>query len=604
MAAVTNVRVALRCRPLSKKELGEGDTSCFTKEGSSARLKDGEDEVEFAFDYVYDEESTQAEVFRDVGLPVIDAAFAGFNSTVFTYGQTGSGKSWSMTGLIHNPEQRGLLPRINDAIFDRIRAETTEHADRRFLVQCSYFEIYNEIIFDLLDPTPRKEKEKAGGLAIKEHPVLGIHVKGLQQIVAPDAPKIMELMDIGSSNRTVASTAMNAESSRSHSVCLLTVHQKDAMDESKNVYSKLNLVDLAGSERADRTGATGSRLKEGANINKSLSTLGSVINGLVEKARGKKGVFIPYRDSKLTRVLQESLGGNALCTMLATLSPAKANAKETISTLRYAARAKTIKITATKNEEASQISQLNDEIAKLKKLLESKADEISQVGVVESREVSGMDVESLKVAEAKVAKQIFEIEKLRSSTWQDKLKESERHETEVAKMKKAHKDAARRAEGERRRRFDLLRQKQDVELSVKELGLPLKWADAARALRALEARLSDRRSHVGVFCDALAADMRAVLPSSEGEGDRDAAAEAIVKRGAADAVESRLGLLSSELAKISRDEESLQTMANDLVGLVQADYDSAEPEDTPKDERRRKEDARKKDRRRRRPWAA
>ena len=153
----------------------------------------------------------------------------------------------------------------------------------------------------------------------------------------------------------------------------MTVHQKDTENESKSCYAKLNLVDLAGSERADRTGASGKRLKEGANINKSLTTLGSVMNALVEQARGKKGVFIQYRNSKLTRVLQESLGGNALCTMLATLSPALLNGKETLSTLRYAARAKTIKKTVTKNEESGQIDKLNEEVARLKKMLAEKA---------------------------------------------------------------------------------------------------------------------------------------------------------------------------------------------------------------------------------------
>merc|ERR1719450_1928346 len=165
---------------------------------------------------------------------------------------------------------------------------------------------------------------------------------------------------------------MNASSSRSHSIFIVKVHQKDDEDKSKNVFAKLNLVDLAGSERQKGTGATGQTLKEGANINKSLSALGNVINALVECANGKK-VFIPYRNSKLTRVLQESLGGNSLCTMLATLSPAACNYEETLSTLRYANRAKAIKVSATKNEEASQISRLNAEIEELKKKLAAES---------------------------------------------------------------------------------------------------------------------------------------------------------------------------------------------------------------------------------------
>merc|ERR1719160_1493154 len=161
---------------------------------------------------------------------------------------------------------------------------------------------------------------------------------------------------------------MNSTSSRSHSVFIIKIHQKDEADKTKNVFAKLNLVDLAGSERQKGTGASGQTLKEGANINKSLSALGNVINALVECANGKK-VFIPYRNSKLTRVLQESLGGNSLCTMLATLSPAACNYEETLSTLRYANRTKAIKVSATKNEEASQISRLQAEVAELKKRL-------------------------------------------------------------------------------------------------------------------------------------------------------------------------------------------------------------------------------------------
>jgi kinesin family protein 1/kinesin family protein 3/17 len=225
-AEVTNVRVALRCRPLSKKELSEKDINVFSKEGNIAKLVDPENDkpVEFAFDHVYDDSSKQSEVFQDVGVPVVQSAFDGFNSTVFAYGQTGSGKSWSMTGDLSSESNQGLIPRINTAIFERIASETAANASRLFLVQCSYFEIYNEIIYDLLDPRNRKDKEKSGGLQVKEHPVLGIHVQGLQALVAENAAKIAELMDLGAKNRTVGSTQMNSESSRSHSVCLITVH--------------------------------------------------------------------------------------------------------------------------------------------------------------------------------------------------------------------------------------------------------------------------------------------------------------------------------------------------------------------------------------------
>jgi hypothetical protein len=195
----------------------------------------------------------------------------------------------------------------------------------------------------LLDPTDRKKRSKSG-LEIKEHPILGVYVKGLQEIVVDNPSKMQDIIDQGMKSRTVASTQMNADSSRSHSVFTIKVHQKDAEDESKNLFAKVNLVDLAGSERVKSTGATGATLKEGANINKSLSALGNVINALVELAKGKKGAFVPYRNSKLTRVLQESLGGNSITVMIAALSPALCNFEETLSTIKYANRAKAIKV--------------------------------------------------------------------------------------------------------------------------------------------------------------------------------------------------------------------------------------------------------------------
>lgn len=200
----------------------------------------------------------------------------------------------------------GIIPRMNNALFAKIGVEKSAHPSLLFLVTVSYFEIYNEVIFDLLDPSDRKKHKQAGskgGLEIKEHPVLGVYVKGLQEIVVDNPSKLQEIIDQGMSNRTVASTQMNADSSRSHSVFQITLHQKDAEDETKNVFAKVNLVDLAGSERVKSTGASGATLKEGANINKSLSELGNVINALVEQAKGKRA-FVPYRNSKLTRVLQ------------------------------------------------------------------------------------------------------------------------------------------------------------------------------------------------------------------------------------------------------------------------------------------------------------
>lgn len=204
-----------------------------------------------------------------------------------------------MQGVAEDAELEGLIPRMNKGIFEKIEQDKSE--SMLYLVECSYFEIYNEIIYDLLDESKNGKK---GGLEIKEHAVLGIYVKGLQERVVACHKDVTELMAQGQAARTVGSTSMNAESSRSHSIFVIKIHQKDVQDETKSIFAKINLVDLAGSERAASTGAKGTRLKEGANINKSLSALGNVINALVEVARSGKKVFIPYRNSKLTRVLQ------------------------------------------------------------------------------------------------------------------------------------------------------------------------------------------------------------------------------------------------------------------------------------------------------------
>jgi hypothetical protein len=342
----TTVRVAVRCRPFNGKEKANGESSCVRISKDQVVLINPaghNEEHSFAFDLVIDENFTQESVWTNVGVPILNKAFGGFNGTIFAYGQTGSGKTWSMQG--GDGELQGIIPRMNTQLFERVAEETHKRPTVQFLITVAYFEIYNEVIYDLLDSSDKKRKNAAakGGLEIKEHPVLGVYVKGLQEIVVDTAAKLQSIIDQGMRNRTVASTQMNADSSRSHSVFIINLHQKDTEDESKNVFAKVNLVDLAGSERVKSTGATGSTLKEGANINKSLSALGNVINALVEASKGK-GAFIPYRNSKLTRVLQESLGGNSITAMLAALSPAACNFEETLSTLKYANRAKAIKV--------------------------------------------------------------------------------------------------------------------------------------------------------------------------------------------------------------------------------------------------------------------
>ncbi|EQC31848.1 hypothetical protein, variant 1 [Saprolegnia diclina VS20] len=302
----------------------------------------------------------------------------------------------------------------------------------------------------------------------------------------------------GQANRTVGYTNMNSESSRSHSIFVIKIHQKDSLDESKNVFAKVNLVDLAGSERAAGTGAVGTRLKEGANINKSLSALGNVINALVEDARTGKKSFIPYRNSKLTRVLQESLGGNSLCSMLATLSPANINFIETLGTLKYASRAKSIKVNAKKNEEASQISQLNEEIAALKKRL------------MEQQSISVDPVEKNEMI-ARFEKQIQEMDAVRLQTWEDKAKLSKQHELERKKLAKEKARADQKTQDEKVKKWKLLEAKADIELAMRatrELDVGTEsWIHMAAKAKALEQDVKDARTLICVFKDSLDKDV-------------------------------------------------------------------------------------------------
>jgi len=527
------VKVAIRMRPPSKKEIDNGEAGIVElveafgpgADPGQVILNDpsgSEEPASFAFDIVFGLTIQQFQVYENIGRPALMKTFEGFNGTIFAYGQTGSGKSWSMAGA--QGELRGITPRVCEELFERIK-EMVEGSTRRFLVMCSYFEIYNEIIFDLLNPVQDRSK-LGGGLQVKEHPALGIYVKDLTEIVAEDAKKLEEMLDNGMKARAVSSTMMNSVSSRSHSVFTIKVHQKDEEDKSKNVFAKLNLVDLAGSERQKGTGATGQTLKEGANINKSLSALGNVINALVDSANGKK-VFIPYRNSKLTRVLQESLGGNSLTSMLATLSPAACNYDETMSTLRYANRAKSIKVSATKNEEASQISRLKAEVEELKKKLANS-------GSGGGGGAGGLSEAEREAEKEKFEKQLKEMEEMMSNNWQDKAKLSEEHERKMQKVAEEQRKAAQAVEEERARRLRLLQEKNDLELSIRGLidlvtsipklenppplltgEQPRQWLKAHRSLRQGMDELKEQRTMVLVFKHAFDEDVRLVGEGAE-----------------------------------------------------------------------------------------
>ncbi|XP_029590231.1 kinesin-like protein KIF13B isoform X3 [Salmo trutta] len=376
----SNVKVAVRLRPMNRREK-DLKTKCVVEMNgnqtvlnpASQNLSKGDPRNQpkvFAYDHCFwsmDEADTdkfagQDVVFQCLGESLLDNAFLGYNACIFAYGQTGSGKSYTMMG---SSEQPGLIPRLCSSLFDRTLLEQRE--GESFTVEVSFMEIYNEKVRDLLDPKGSRQ-----ALRVREHKVFGPYVDGLSRLAVACYKDIECLMSEGNKSRTVAATNMNEESSRSHAVfnIILTHTVTDlGSGTSGEKVSKLSLVDLAGSERAAKTGATGERMKEGSNINKSLSTLGLVISALADQGAGKnKTKFVPYRDSVLTWLLKDSLGGNSRTAMVATVSPAADNYDETLSTLRYADRAKSIVNHAVVNEDpnARIIRELREEVEKLR----------------------------------------------------------------------------------------------------------------------------------------------------------------------------------------------------------------------------------------------
>uniref|UniRef100_A0A671MZ07 Kinesin-like protein n=1 Tax=Sinocyclocheilus anshuiensis TaxID=1608454 RepID=A0A671MZ07_9TELE len=332
---VIPVRVVMRCRPLVSKEINEGCQCCLTFVPGEPQVIVGNDKA-FTYDYVFDPTTEQEEVFNTAVSPLLSGLFRGYNATVLAYGQTGSGKTFSMGGTYTSEQENestvGVIPRVIRRIFQ----EKSKCADCEFLLAVSYLEIYNEEILDLLCTSKDKPI-----ISIREDPKDGIKIVGLTEKEVFTAHEMVGCLELGNSARTVGSTAMNAASSRSHAIFTISLEQRRKGDKSDVMVSKLHLVDLAGSERQKKTKAEGDRLKEGISINRGLLSLGNVISALGDES--KKGSFVPYRDSKLTRLLQDSLGGNSHTLMIACVSPADSNIEETINTLRYADRARKIK---------------------------------------------------------------------------------------------------------------------------------------------------------------------------------------------------------------------------------------------------------------------
>ncbi|KAI5282345.1 kinesin-like protein Klp8, partial [Ascosphaera aggregata] len=487
MAGGGNIKVVVRVRPFNAREK-ERNAQCIVqmkdnqtiltpppgtethtlKKGGKGQQHSPEGPKAFAFDRSYwsfdkndPHYAGQSALFQDLGTPLLENAFGGYNNCIFAYGQTGSGKSYSMMGY---GEEIGIIPLICKDMFNRIEQLQSQDPHLTCTVEVSYLEIYNEKVRDLLNPATK------GNLKVREHPSTGPYVEDLAKLAVRSFQEIANLMDEGNKARTVAATNMNQTSSRSHAVFTLTMSQKrhdkeTTMDTEK--VSRISLVDLAGSERATSTGATGARLKEGAEINRSLSTLGRVIAALADLSSGKvhkkkAANMVPYRDSVLTWLLKDSLGGNSMTAMIAAISPADINYDETLSTLRYADSAKRIQNHAVVNEDpnARMIRELKEELAQLRSKLGTAAgipgavpgalpapgSAVAAAGggvVVPSEEfyppdtpmekqmvsITARDGTIKKVSKAEIMEQLNQSEKLYSDlnqTWEEKLQKTEK----------------------------------------------------------------------------------------------------------------------------------------------------------------------------------
>eukprot|EP00397_Hematodinium_sp_SG-2012_P013103 GEMP01013296.1.p1 GENE.GEMP01013296.1~~GEMP01013296.1.p1 ORF type:complete len:730 (+),score=153.45 GEMP01013296.1:191-2380(+) len=390
------VKVCLRCRPLSEGEVADGrkrvvimdkkNGTVFVKRPSA----DGVEGKDFTFDAVYDQDTTNSELYETSGYIIVESVVDGYNGTVFAYGQTGTGKTHTMSGTQDDP---GVTPRSFEHIFKHISASSTNN-QKQFLVRVSFLEIYNEEIRDLLSKNPKSK------LDLKDHPDHGVYVRDLTTFVVKSMDETMQVMEAGSRNRSVGQTLMNHESSRSHSIFSVTVETCEIGSDGENHIrvGKLNMVDLAGSERQSKTGSTGETLKEATKINLSLSALGNVISALVSTAN--KVGFVPYRDSKLTRLLQDSLGGNTKTVMVANVGPADYNYDETMSTLRYAYRAKSIQNKPRINEDPkdAMIREFQEEIHRLKAELANRGP-------------AGNDGTVTQEVEERIVEKVVEVEK-------------------------------------------------------------------------------------------------------------------------------------------------------------------------------------------------
>ena len=374
----SSIRAFVRIRPPLARELETGFKPCLTvdSEHNVVVAQTTPKSQAFQYDFVAGMDTSQEEIFDKVGRPVTHMCVDGYNATICAYGQTGSGKTYTIQGgdaaQIANQyrtsrDHRGLMPRVFKYLFELIeRAEVASGRTVKFLCQASFLEIYNDKIYDLM-------LASSDVLPLREHIEQGVYVEGLVEVPVNSAADALRVLDIGAQNRTVGETAMNRESSRSHSVFMLTITSSRTDRETgltTNRTSHFNLVDLAGSERQRDAQTSGQRLAEASGINQSLSALGNVILSLVDLSHGKQR-HVPYRDSKLTFLLKDSLGGNSLTYVVACVSPHHDSLGETVSTLKFAQRAKRIKNRAILNESVGgTLDALKKENARLRAALQ------------------------------------------------------------------------------------------------------------------------------------------------------------------------------------------------------------------------------------------
>ncbi|ESQ45571.1 hypothetical protein EUTSA_v10010126mg [Eutrema salsugineum] len=417
----TTLTVAVKCRPLMEKERGRDIVRVNNSKEVIVldpdlskdyldRIQNRTKEKKYCFDHAFGPESTNKNVYRSMS-SVISGVVHGLNATVFAYGSTGSGKTYTMVGTRSDP---GLMVLSLNTIFDMIKSDKSSDD---FEVTCSYLEVYNEVIYDLLE-------KSSGHLELREDPEQGIVVAGLRSIKVYSADRILELLNLGNSRRKTESTEMNGTSSRSHAVLEIAVKRRQK-NQNQVMRGKLALVDLAGSERAAETNNGGQKLRDGANINRSLLALANCINALGKQH--KKGLaYVPYRNSKLTRILKDGLSGNSQTVMVATISPADSQYHHTVNTLKYADRAKEIKTHIQKNigtidthmsDYQRMIDNLQSEVSQLKKQLAEKESQLSikpfERGV--ERELSWLDGLSHQISEnvqerINLQKALFELE--------------------------------------------------------------------------------------------------------------------------------------------------------------------------------------------------